>query len=248
MSGHSKWANIRRTKGKTDAARGQVFTKIGREIAVAVKTGGADPNSNSRLRDAIAKAKKNNMPNDTIQRSIKKASGELSSINYEEITYEGYGVGGSAVIVKCLTDNKNRSAGDVRHAFDKLGGSMGSTGCVSYLFDNKGILTLKKLPDMVEDDIIMMCLEAEAEDVVDYDDCYEIITTPANFSSVKDALEKQGLAFEDAEVRLIPQSTIDLNDEQIGKFERLIDTLEELDDVQEVYHNVNLPEEDEEEE
>lgn len=248
MSGHSKWANIRRTKGKTDAARGQVFTKIGREIAVAVKTGGADPNSNSRLRDAIAKAKKNNMPNDTIQRSIKKASGELSSINYEEITYEGYGVGGSAVIVKCLTDNKNRSAGDVRHAFDKLGGSMGSTGCVSYLFDNKGILTLKKLPDMVEDDIIMMCLEAEAEDVVDYDDCYEIITTPANFSSVKDALEKQGLAFEDAEVRLIPQSTIDLNEEQLGKFERLIDTLEELDDVQEVYHNVNLPEEDEEEE
>lgn len=248
MSGHSKWANIRRTKGKTDAARGQVFTKIGREIAVAVKTGGADPNSNSRLRDAIAKAKKNNMPNDTIQRSIKKASGELSSINYEEITYEGYGVGGSAVIVKCLTDNKNRSAGDVRHAFDKLGGSMGSTGCVSYLFDNKGILTLKKLPDMVEDDIIMMCLEAEAEDVVDYDDCYEIITTPANFSSVKDALEKQGLTFEDAEVRLIPQSTIDLNDEQLGKFERLIDTLEELDDVQEVYHNVNLPEEDEEEE
>lgn len=248
MSGHSKWANIRRTKGKTDAARGQVFTKIGREIAVAVKTGGADPNSNSRLRDAIAKAKKNNMPNDTIQRSIKKASGELSSINYEEITYEGYGVGGSAVIVKCLTDNKNRSAGDVRHAFDKLGGSMGSTGCVSYLFDNKGILTLKKLPDMVEDDIIMMCLEAEAEDVVDYEDCYEIITTPANFSSVKDALEKQGLAFEDAEVRLIPQSTIDLNDEQLGKFERLIDTLEELDDVQEVYHNVNLPEEDEEEE
>lgn len=248
MSGHSKWANIRRTKGKTDAARGQVFTKIGREIAVAVKTGGADPNSNSRLRDAIAKAKKNNMPNDTIQRSIKKASGELSSINYEEITYEGYGVGGSAVIVKCLTDNKNRSAGDVRHAFDKLGGSMGSTGCVSYLFDNKGILTLKKLPDMVEDDIIMMCLEAEAEDVVDYEDCYEIITTPANFSSVKDALEKQGLAFEDAEVRLIPQSTINLNDEQLGKFERLIDTLEELDDVQEVYHNVNLPEEDEEEE
>lgn len=248
MSGHSKWANIRRTKGKTDAARGQVFTKIGREIAVAVKTGGADPNSNSRLRDAIAKAKKNNMPNDTIQRSIKKASGELSSINYEEITYEGYGVGGSAVIVKCLTDNKNRSAGDVRHAFDKLGGSMGSTGCVSYLFDNKGILTLKKLPDMVEDDIIMMCIEAEAEDVVDYEDCYEIITTSANFSSVKDALEKQGLAFEDAEVRLIPQSTINLNDEQLGKFERLIDTLEELDDVQEVYHNVNLPEEGEEEE
>lgn len=246
MSGHSKWANIRRTKGKTDAARGQTFTKIGREIAVAVKTGGADPNSNSRLRDAISKAKKNNMPNDTIQRSIKKASGELSTINYEEITYEGYGIAGSAVIVKCLTDNKNRSAGDVRHAFDKLGGSMGSTGCVSYLFDNKGILTLKKTADMVEDDVIMMCLEAEAEDVVDCEDYYEIVTTPSNFSGVKEALENNGLSFEDAEVRLIPQSTIDLNEEQMVKFLKLIDTLDELDDVQEVYHNVNLPEEEDE--
>ena len=244
MSGHSKWANIRRTKGKTDAARGATFTKIGREIAVAVKSGGADPNSNSKLRDVIAKAKKNNMPNDTIQRSIKKASGELSSINYEEITYEGYGIGGSAVIVQCLTDNKNRSAGDVRHAFDKMGGSMGSTGCVSYLFDNKGILTLKKTPDMVEDDLIMMCLEADAEDVVDADDYYEIMTTPAKFSTVKDALEAQGLVFEDASVELIPQSTIDLNDEQLPKFIKLIDMLDELDDVQEVYHNVNLPDEE----
>ena len=244
MSGHSKWANIRRTKGKTDAARGQTFTKIGREIAVAVKVGGPDPTTNSKLKDIIAKAKKNNMPNDTIQRSIKKASGEINAINYEEITYEGYGIGGSAVIVKCLTDNKNRSAGDVRHAFDKMGGSLGATGCVSYMFDNKGLLYLEKKPGMVEDDIIMMCLEAEAEDVVDDGDCYEIITTPANFSAVKETLENQGLVFDEAAVELVPQSTISLDSEQMAKFEKLIDMLEELDDVQEVFHNVDLPDEE----
>ncbi len=244
MSGHSKWANIRRTKGKTDAARGQTFTKIGREIAVAVKAGGPDPTTNSKLKDIIAKAKKNNMPNDTIQRSIKKASGEINAINYEEITYEGYGIGGSAVIVKCLTDNKNRSAGDVRHAFDKMGGSLGATGCVSYMFDNKGLLYLEKKPGMVEDDIIMMCLEAEAEDVVDDGDCYEIITTPANFSTVKETLENQGLVFDEAAVELVPQSTISLDSEQMAKFEKLIDMLEELDDVQEVFHNVDLPDEE----
>ncbi len=247
MSGHSKWATIRRAKGKTDAARGRLFTKIGREIAVAVKMGGPDVNSNSRLRDAVAKAKSNNMPNDNIQRSIKKASGELNSINYEEITYEGYGVGGSAVIVKCLTDNKNRSAGDVRHAFDKMGGSMGSTGCVSYLFDKKGILELTKTPDMVEDDIIMMCLEANADDVVDEEDSYEIITSPANFNEVRDNLQNQGLTFENAEVTLVPQTLIDLKPEQLNTFIKMVDMLEELDDVQEVYHNVNLPETDDEE-
>ena len=186
MSGHSKWANIKRTKGKADAARGQIFTKIGREIVVAVKQGGPDPASNSKLRDVIAKARQNNMPNDNIQRSIKKASGELSNVNYEEVVYEGYGVGGSAVIVRCLTDNKNRTAGDVRHAFDKLGGSLGSTGCVSYMFDNKGILILQKTPTMVEDEIIEMCLEAEAEDVVDDEDVYQIETSPANFTAVKE--------------------------------------------------------------
>ncbi len=245
MSGHSKWATIRRAKGKTDAARGRLFTKIGREIAVAVKMGGPDVNSNSRLRDAVAKAKSNNMPNDNIQRSIKKASGELNSINYEEITYEGYGVGGSAVIVKCLTDNKNRSAGDVRHAFDKLGGSMGSTGCVSYLFEKKGILELAKTKDMVEDDIIMMCLEANADDVVDEGDVYEIITSPANFNQVREDLQNQGLAFEEAEVTLVPQNTIDLKAEQLNTFIKMIDMLEELDDVQEVYHNVNMPDDEE---
>lgn len=247
MSGHSKWATIRRAKGKTDAARGRLFTKIGREIAVAVKMGGSDVNSNSRLRDAVAKAKSNNMPNDNIQRSIKKASGELNSINYEEITYEGYGVGGSAVIVKCLTDNKNRSAGDVRHAFDKLGGSMGSTGCVSYLFDKKGILELVKTPDMVEDEIIMMCLEANADDVIDEGDYYEIITSPSNFNEVRDNLQAQGLNFENAEVTLVPQTLIDLKPEQQSTFIKMIDMLEELDDVQEVYHNVNLPDDEDEE-
>ncbi len=247
MSGHSKWATIRRAKGKTDAARGRLFTKIGREIAVAVKMGGSDVNSNSRLRDAVAKAKSNNMPNDNIQRSIKKASGELNSINYEEITYEGYGVGGSAVIVKCLTDNKNRSAGDVRHAFDKLGGSMGSTGCVSYLFDKKGILELIKTPDMVEDEIIMMCLEANADDVIDEGDEYEIITSPSNFNEVRDNLQAQGLNFENAEVTLVPQTLIDLKPEQQSTFIKMIDMLEELDDVQEVYHNVNLPDDEDEE-
>ncbi len=240
MSGHSKWANIRRTKGKNDAARGQVFTKIGRELAVAVKQGGPDPASNSRLRDCIAKAKQNNMPNDTITRSIKKASGELGNINYEEITYEGYGIGGSAVIVKCLTDNKNRTAGDVRHSFDKLGGSLGSTGCVSYLFDNKGMLELPKPIKMDEDEFIMTCLEAEADDVVDEEDCYTIITSPSNYSSVKETLEGKGFVFDAAEVRLIPQSYLDLTQEQEGTFLKLIDKLEELDDVQEVYHNVNI--------
>ena len=248
MSGHSKWATIRRAKGKTDAARGRLFTKIGREIAVAVKMGGPDVNSNSRLRDAVAKAKSNNMPNDNIQRSIKKASGELNSINYEEITYEGYGVGGSAVIVKCLTDNKNRSAGDVRHAFDKMGGSMGSSGCVSYLFDKKGILELLKTPNMVEDEIIMMCLETNADDVIDDGDEYEIITSPANFNSVRDALTSKGLTFENAEITMVPQTVITLKPEQLNTFLKMVDLLEELDDVQEVYHNVNIPEMDNEDE
>lgn len=245
MSGHSKWANIKRTKGKADAARGQIFTKIGREIVVAVKQGGPDPASNSKLRDVIAKARQNNMPNDNIQRSIKKASGELSNVNYEEVVYEGYGIAGSAVIVRCLTDNKNRTAGDVRHAFDKLGGSLGSTGCVSYMFDNKGILILQKTPTMVEDEIIEMCLEAEADDVVDDEDVYQIETTPSNFATVKENLEGKGLTFLSAEVTKIPQNYVDLQPAQQETFVKMIDMLEALDDVQDVYHNVNLPEEDE---
>ncbi len=246
MSGHSKWHNIQATKNKADAVRGKIFTKIGREIAVAVKMGGADPNNNASLRAVIAKAKQNNMPNDNITRSIKKASGELGSVNYEEITYEGYGVGGSALIVKCLTDNKNRTAGDVRHAFDKHGGSLGAVGCVSYLFDNKGVMILEN-KDIDEEKLIDMCLEAEAEDVINDGDVFQIITAPSDFNKVKEALEGQGLNFVSAEVTMIPQNTIDLPENQFPTFEKLLDTLEDLDDVQDVYHNVNLPDEDEEE-
>ena len=246
MSGHSKWHNIQATKNKADAARGKIFTKIGREIAVAVKMGGADPNNNASLRAVIAKAKQNNMPNDNITRSIKKASGELGNVNYEEITYEGYGVGGSAVIVKCLTDNKNRTAGDVRHAFDKHGGSLGAVGCVGYLFDTKGVLILEN-KGIDEEKLIDMCLEAEAEDVINDGDVFQIITSPSDFAKVKEALERQGLNCISAEVTMIPQSTIDLSESQFPTFEKLLDTLEDLDDVQDVYHNVNLPDEDEEE-
>lgn len=246
MSGHSKWHNIQATKNKADAARGKIFTKIGREIAVAVKMGGADPNNNASLRAVIAKAKQNNMPNDNITRSIKKASGELGNVNYEEITYEGYGIGGSALIVKCLTDNKNRTAGDVRHAFDKHGGSLGAVGCVGYLFDTKGVLILEN-KGIDEEKLIDMCLEAEAEDVINDGDVFQIITSPSDFAKVKEALEGQGLNFISAEVTMIPQSTIDLSESQFPTFEKLLDTLEDLDDVQDVYHNVNLPDEDEEE-
>ena len=247
MSGHSKWHNIQATKNKADAARGKIFTKIGREIVVAVKAGGPDPNSNAKLRDIISKAKQNNMPNDNIQRSIKKASGELNSVNYEETMYEGYGVGGSAVIVKCLTDNKNRTAGDVRHAFDKAGGSLGSLGCVSYLFENKGVLILENNGKIDEEALIDMCLEAEAEDVVNDGDVFQIITTPSNFHKVKEDLEGKGLEFLSTEVSMIPASTIDLDEGQLATFQKMIDALESLDDVQDVYHNVNIPEEEVEE-
>ena len=179
MSGHSKWHNIQARKGKSDAQRGKIFTKIGREIAVVVKTGGSDPVSNPKLRDVIAKAKQNNMPNDTIERSIKKAAGELAGVNYESCTYEGYGQGGSAVIVECLTDNKNRSAGDVRHAFDKFGGALGSTGCVSYLFQRKGVVEVEKADNVDSDEFMLSALDFGATDVIEYDDCFEV-TTEAN--------------------------------------------------------------------
>ena len=193
MSGHSKWHNIQQKKGKSDAARASIFTKIGREIAVAVKQGGADPDSNSKLRDAIAKAKSNNMPNDNIARSIKKASGELGSINYEEMTYEGYGVGGTAFIVEALTDNKNRTAGDVRHLFDKYGGSMGATGCVSFMFKRKGVITVSKA-DIGEDDLMMAALDAGAEDILSEDDeVFEVLTSPADFDGVRSGLDAAGV-------------------------------------------------------
>lgn len=248
MSGHSKWATIKRAKGKTDAARGKVFTKIGREIAVAVKLGGADPNSNSKLRDVISKAKASNMPNDNIQRSIKKASGELGSINYEGITYEGYGVNGVAVIVETLTDNKNRTASEVRHIFDKSGGSMGTTGCVSYLFETKGIILMEKKDGMDDDEMMLAALDCGADDFNVGDGIYEISTAPANFSSVREQLEAKKFTFIKAEIDKIPSNTITLSESDTEKFMRMLDAFEDNDDVQEVFHNALLPDDEEEDE
>ena len=243
MSGHSKWANIKIKKGKTDAARGSIFTKIGREIAVAVKAGGPDPANNSKLRDVIAKAKQNNMPNDTINRSIKKASGEQDGVSYESITYEGYGAGGVAVIVETLTDNRNRTAGDVRHLFDKYGGSLGQTGCVSYMFNKKGVIIADKSMD--EDDLMMTALDAGAEDVQADENVYEIYTAPADLYAVSDKLKEAGVNVLSADIDMIADNEIDPG-AHTQSIEKLIDMLEELDDVQNVYHNALLPEEEEE--
>lgn len=244
MSGHSKWANIKNKKSKTDAARGSVFTKIGREIAIAVKQGGSDPNSNSRLRDVIAKAKQNNMPNDNIMRSIKKASGELDSVNYEEMTYEGYAAGGVAVIVEALTDNKNRTAGDVRHLFDKFGGSLGATGCVSFMFTKRGVVIADK-GDIAEDDMMMLALDAGAEDIIADEDFYEIYTAPNELSAVADALRKEGVNVISQDIDMIPDNEVD-SDKHLDSVMKLIERLEENDDVQNVYHNAILPEVEEE--
>ena len=245
MSGHSKWANIKNKKAKTDAVRGRVFTKIGREIAVAAKQG-SDPSTNSKLADVIAKAKAANMPNDNIMRSIKKAAGELSGVNYESLTYEGYGPGGSAIIVTTLTDNKNRTVGDVRHAFDKHGGQMGNTGCVSFTFDNKGVIVVERTVEMTEDKMMELAIEAGADDVVTEEDSFVIYTAPNDFSAVRTYLENAGVTFIEAEVSMIPQNKIKLDEANLVKFNKLVDMLEDLDDVQDVYHNVELPEEDEE--
>ena len=241
MSGHSKFANIRAKKEKNDAAKGKAFTVIGREIAVAVKEGGANPENNSKLRDVIAKAKANNMPNDTIERGIKKAAGDLENVNYSYNTYEGYGPGGVAIIVKCLTDNNNRTAGNVRSAFTKGGGNVGTTGCVSYMFDEKGqIIVAKEDYETTADDLMMMALDAGAEDFSEEEDSYEIITTPDDFSSVREALEAAGVPMVSAEVTMIPQNYVTLSSEEdIKKFQRIIDLLDEDDDVQAVYHNVD---------
>ncbi len=247
MSGHSKWATIKRQKGKTDAARGKIFTKLGREIAVAVKAGGPDPSLNAKLRDVISKAKSNNMPNDNITRSIKKASGELGAINYESIVYEGYGPGGTAVIVETLTDNKNRTAGDIRHIFDKCGGSMGTNGCVSYMFDDKGVIVIEKKDGMDDDEMMMAALDAGAADFMAEDGVYEIYTTPQDLSAVRDNLEKQGVEIASAQLERIPQNTVDVDADNLPKVRKLLDMFDDNDDVQDVYHNANLPEEEEEE-
>lgn len=238
MSGHSKWHNIKNAKEKSDAQKGKIFTKIGRELAVAVKLGGADPESNNKLKDIIAKARQANMPNDAVNRSIKKASGELSTINYESCSYEGYGIGGSAVIVECLTDNKNRTVGDVRHAFDKFGGSLGSTGCVQFMFDKKGVLVVEKKENITEDNIMLLAIEAEAEDVKDDGDVFEIITSPETLEDVKNKLVEKGLEFLSAEVEYIPQNYVDLDEKQLETFNKMLEKLDESDDVQEIIHNV----------
>ena len=239
MSGHSKFSNIKRKKEKNDAAKGKIFTIIGREIAVAVKEGGADPASNSKLRDAIAKAKANNMPNDTIDRGMKKAAGDANAVNYESLTYEGYGPGGVAIIVDTLTDNKNRTAANVRAAFTKGGGNVGAQGSVSYLFDKKGqIIVDKEECEMDADELMMAALDAGAEDFAEEDESYEIYTDPDDFSAVREALEAAGIPMLEAEVTMIPQTWVEVTDEEnLKKLNRILDMLDDDDDVQAVYHN-----------
>ena len=241
MSGHSKFANIKHKKEKNDAAKGKIFTIIGRELAVAVKEGGSDPNNNSRLRDVIAKAKANNMPNDTIERGIKKAAGDLGSVNYENNTYEGYGPSGVAIIVETLTDNRNRTVAEVRHAFSKCGGNLGTDGSVAYLFSKKGVISFEKGD---EDTIMEAALEAGAEDVVTYDDgAIDVYTAWEEMGKVRDALEAAGLKADSAEVSMIPSTKADMDAETAPKLMRLIDMLEDCDDGQEVYHNGEISDE-----
>lgn len=239
MSGHSKFANIKHKKEKNDAAKGKIFTVIGREIAVAVKEGGPDPNNNSKLRDVIAKAKANNVPNDTIERGIKKAAGDINSVNYEQNTYEGYGPNGVAIIVETLTDNKNRTAANVRAAFTKGGGNIGTQGCVSFMFDKKGqIIIDKEECDMDSDELMMTALDLGAEDFSEEEDSYEILTAPDNFSVVREGLEKLDIPMADAEITMIPQNWVTLSDEEdIKKMNRILDLLDAEDDVQNVYHS-----------
>ena len=242
MSGHSKWHNIQAKKGKADAKRGKIFTKIGKELAIAIKNGGANPDTNSKLRDVIAKAKAANMPNDNIQRAIKKAEGDLNSVNYETIVYEGYGPSGVAVIVETLTDNKNRSAGNVRSAFTKGGGNMGNAGCVSFMFQEKGEIVIEK-DDKDEEEMMMIALDAGAEDFnSDEDEEFVITTTPEDFGTVREALEAQGIEFLEASVKMIPDTYTAINEEDAKKFQKMLDLLDDDDDVQEVYHNAEFPE------
>ena len=239
MSGHSKFANIKHKKEKNDAAKGKIFTVIGREIAVAVKEGGADPANNSKLRDVIAKAKANNMPNDTIDRGIKKAAGDLGSVNYENLVYEGYGPNGIAIIVETLTDNKNRTAANVRSAFTKGGGNVGAQGSVSFMFDKKGqIIIDKEECEMDADELMMTALDAGAEDFNEEEDSYEVLTAPDDLGAVREALEAAGVPLLEAQVAMIPQTTVELTDEKSLKdIQRILDLLDDDDDVTDVWHN-----------
>lgn len=242
MSGHSKWHNIQAKKSKTDAKRGKIFTKIGKEIAIAAKNGGSNLDINGKLRDVVAKAKANNMPMDTITRAIKKGAGEMDGVNYEEVVYEGYGPSGIAVIVNALTDNKNRTAGNVRHAFDKHGGNMGSSGCVSFMFQRKGQIVIERTDEMDEDEVMMMALDAGAEDFEASEEVFEITTDPEELGTVREALEKEGYEFLSAEVTMIPDNTVSIDTAVSERFQKMIDMLEDDDDVQDVYHNADFPE------
>ncbi|MCF6092743.1 YebC/PmpR family DNA-binding transcriptional regulator [Microaerobacter geothermalis] len=245
MAGHSKWKNIQHRKGRQDAQRGKIFTKISKEIYVAARQGGGDINTNNRLRMAVNKAREANMPNDNIERTIKKALGELDGVNYEEITYEGYGPGGVAVLVNVLTDNRNRSAAEVRHIFSKNGGNLGESGCVSFLFDRKGSLTIdKETTNQDEDEVMMAALEAGAEDFVVEKDGYQIYTTTDDFEKVKTSLESQGFAFSSVEITMVPQTQVKLTGDEVPKMLKLMDMLEDNDDVQNVYANFDIDDEE----
>ena len=237
MSGHSKWSTIKNKKGKADAARGKIFTKLAKAISVAAKEGGANPELNASLRDAIIKAKGNNMPNDNIERAIKKGAGELGGNNYETITYEGYGPAGVAVIVEALTDNKNRTAADVRHAFDKHGGNLGTNGCVSFMFEKKGQIMIENVSSIDEEDLMMIALDAGAEDIITEEEGYEIITDVENFQSVVEALEKANYKFESSEITMIPNTYTKLSEDDEKKMQKMLDMFEDNEDVQDVYHN-----------
>ena len=242
MSGHSKWHNIQAKKSKVDAKRGKIFTKIGKELMVVVKNGGPNEESNTKLRDVIAKAKAANMPNDTIQRSIKKAAGELDSVNFEEIIYEGYGPSGIAVIVETLTDNKNRTAGNVRHAFTKHGGNLGTVGCVGFMFQSKGQIVIEKQDEIDEDELMMLALEAGAEDFASEDEVYIITTSPEDFGTVREELEKSSIEFLEAEIKMVPDTYTEINEEVAVSFQKMLDVLDDDDDVQNVWHNAEFPE------
>lgn len=245
MAGHSKWKNIAHRKGKQDAARGKIFTKLSKEIIIAAKEGGGDPEANAKLRLAIAKAKEQNMPNDNIDRVIKKATGELEGVNYEEIVYEGYGPAGIAVYVEIVTDSRNRAAADMRHLFSKYGGNLGENGCVSWMFDKKGLINLSREDNKIEeDDLMLVALEAGADDMTADDEEFEIITSFESFESVKNALQEEGLIISRSEISMIPQNTIALTGDDAKKMLILMEKLEENDDVQNVYANFDISEED----
>ena len=245
MSGHSKWANIKHKKGKADALRGKITTKISREITIAVRMGGADPTGNMKLKLALSKAKANNIPKDNIQRAIQKGAGALEGQSFEEITYEGYGPAGVAMMVSCLTDNRNRTAADVRHVFSKYGGNLGATGCVGYMFQQKGVFAVSKETGVEEDDLMMIALEAGAEDIKNEEEGFEIVTTPDAFDDVEKALADAGIEVEMAEITMIPDTMAELSAEDAERVQKMLDVLEDLDDVQDVYHNADLPEDDE---